>query len=154
MALPRGKPEPGDRGAAMPQSLAAMYAHLVWSTKNRTPSIQPAWESRMHEYMGGIVAGRGGVLLAAGGMPDHIHLLVSLGREWSLADLLRDVKAGSSKWIHDEFPEDREFAWQSGYGAFSVSVSNLPAIKRYVRDQPEHHRTMSYQDEFRALLRK
>jgi putative transposase len=138
----------------MPQSLAAMYAHLVWSTKNRTPSIRPEWEPRLHEYIGGIVAERGGVLLVAGGMPDHIHLLVSLGREWSLADLLRDVKAGSSKWVHDEFPEDRGFAWQSGYGAFSVSLSNLEAVTRYIRDQARHHRKMSFQDEFRKLLRK
>ena len=138
----------------MPQSLAAMYAHLVWSTKNRTTSIRPAWESRLHEYIGGIVAARGGVLLVAGGMPDHIHLLVSLGREWSLAEVLRDVKAGSSKWVHDQFPDDREFAWQSGYAAFSVSVSNLEAVKRYIRGQAKHHRTMSFQDELRSLLRK
>jgi putative transposase len=94
------------------------------------------------------------VLLAAGGTQDHIHLLVSLGREWSLADLLRDVKAGSSKWVHHEFPEDQSFAWQSGYGAFSVSASNLGAVKRYIRDQAKHHRTISFQDEFRALLRQ
>jgi REP element-mobilizing transposase RayT len=137
----------------MPQSFAAMYAHLVWSTKNRTPAIRPAWASRLHEYVGGIIAGRGGVLVAAGGMPDHIHLLVSLGREWSLADLLRDVKAGTSKWVHDNFPEDHAFACQAGYGAFSVSVSNLAQVKRY-REQAEHHRRISYQDEFRALLRK
>jgi len=138
----------------MPQSFAAMYAHLVWSTKNRTPSMRPAWASRLHEYIGGIVAGRGGVLLVAGGMPDHIHLLVSLGREWSLADLLRDVKAGSSKSVHDEFPEDAGFSWQNGYAAFSVSASNLDAVKRYIREQRKHHETMSFQGELRKLLRK
>jgi REP element-mobilizing transposase RayT len=138
----------------MSQSLAAMYAHLVWSTKTRTPSIRPAWESRLQEYIGGIVAERGGVLLAAGGMPDHIHLLLSLGREWSLADLLRDVKAGSSKWVHDTFPADREFVWQSEYAAISVSMSNLEAVKRYVREQERHHQRMSFQDELRKLLRK
>ena len=79
----------------VPQSLAAVYAHIVFSTKDRAPTIQPGWAPRLYEYVGGIIAKRGGVLLAAGGMPDHVHLLVSLGREWSLADLLRDVKAGS-----------------------------------------------------------
>src|SRR5262245_62863562 len=138
----------------MPQSFSAMYAHLVFSTKNRSPMIEPVWSSRLYEYIGGIVAKRNGVLLAAGGMPDHVHLLVSLGREWSLADLLRDVKAGSSKWVHDEFPEDGGFSWQSGYGAFSVSVSNLDAVKQYIREQSKHHKTMSFQDEFRRLLRK
>src|SRR5262245_2276670 len=102
-----------------------MYTHLVFSTKHRAPTIQPAWSGRLFDYIGGIVSHRRGSLLAAGGMPDHCHLLVSMGREWSLADLLRDIKAGSSKWIHDTFDQDPAFAWQSGYGAFSVSASNL-----------------------------
>ena len=117
----------------MPQSFAAMYAHLVFSTKHRSPTIQPAWAIRMYEYLGGIVANRGGQLLASGGMPDHIHLLVSLGRKWSLSGLLRDVKAGSSKWIHDNFAEDRAFAWQNGFGALlgvGVEPRNAQAIHR------------------------
>src|SRR5438874_2626310 len=138
----------------MPQSFAAMYVHLVFSTKNRAPTLQPAWATRLYDYVGGIVSHRHGVLLAAGGMTDHVHLLASLGREWSLADLLRDVKAGSSKWVHDTFPEDHAFAWQNGYGAFSVSASNLGAVKRYICDQARHHQSMSFQDEFRALLRR
>ena len=138
----------------MPQSFAAMYAHLVFSTKDRVAIIQPDWAARLYDYVGGIVANRRGVLLAAGGMPDHVHLLVSLGREWSLADLLRDVKAGSSKWVHDTFPDQRSFAWQTGYGAFSVSVSNLERVKRYIADQPRHHKTRTFQDEFRGLLRR
>ena len=81
-------------------------------------------------------------------------MLVSLGREWSLAELLRDVKAGSSKWIHEHFDPERTFDWQDGYGAFSVSASNVEAVKQYIADQAQHHQTMSYQDEFRAMLRK
>ena len=138
----------------MPQSYAAMYAHLVFSTKHRSPIIRPAWAPRLYEYIGGIMAKREGKLLAAGGMPDHIHLLVSLGRKWSLSDLLRDIKAGSSKWVHDNFADDRAFAWQNGFGAFSVSVSNLDAVKLYIAEQPRHHLVMSFQDEFLALLRK
>lgn len=138
----------------MPQSFAAMYVHVVFSTKNRAPLIKPDWSERLYEYIGGIVGNRGGKLLAAGGMPDHVHLLISLGRQWSIADLLRDVKAGSSKWVHDNFPQDHAFAWQTGYGAFSVSASNLDAVKNYIADQVRHHGSMSFQDEFRDLLRK
>jgi putative transposase len=138
----------------MPQSLASVYVHLVFSTKNRMPMIRPVWSSRLYEYMGGILAKRDGRLLAAGGMPDHVHLLVSLGRDWGLSELLRDIKAGSSKWVHDSFPEDQSFAWQSGYGAFSVSASNLEAVKQYIADQVRHHQSMTFQDELRAILRK
>jgi REP element-mobilizing transposase RayT len=117
-------------------------------------AIEPAWASRLYDYIGGIVSHRGGVLVAAGGMPDHVHLLVSLGREWSLADLLRDIKAGSSKWVHDTFTDQRSFAWQAGYGAFSVSPSNLDAVTQYIADQARHHQTRSFQDELRALLQR
>ena len=105
-------------------------------------------------WVGGIVGNRRGELLAARGTADHVHLLISLGRDWSLADLLRDLKAGSSKWVHDNSPGDRDFAWQAGYGAFSVSASNIDAVKQYIADQLRHHATMSFQDEFRELLRK
>jgi REP element-mobilizing transposase RayT len=131
-----------------------MYAHLVFSTKGRAPMIGDDWQDRMHEVFGGIVAQRRGILLAAGGMPDHVHLLVSLGREWSVSVLLREVKAGTSRWIHEALPHLSAFAWQTGYGAFSVSVSNLEAVKQYIGDQKRHHQSMTYQDEFRALLSK
>jgi REP element-mobilizing transposase RayT len=131
-----------------------MYAHLVFSTKNRSPLIRTDWSSRLYDYIGGIVSHRDGVLLAAGGMSDHVHLLVSLGRKWSLADLLRDIKAGSSKWVHDNFAHDHAFGWQDGYGAFSVSASKLEAVERYIVDQPRHHEALSFQDELRGLLRK
>lgn len=138
----------------MPQSFAAVYCHIVFSTKNREPRIKSAWSERLFQYIGGIVANRRGELIAAGGTADHVHLLVSLGREWSLADLLRDLKAGSSKWVHDQFPAERDFAWQTGYGAFSVSASNLDVVKRYIANQEKHHSSMSFQDELRELLRK
>jgi REP element-mobilizing transposase RayT len=138
----------------MPQSFAAVYVHIVFSTKHRTPAIRSDWSERLYQYIGGIVANGRGELLAVGGMPDHVHLLVSLGRDWSLANLLREAKAGSSKWVHDHFPNDVEFSWQNGYGAFSVSKSNLPAVKQYIADQEKHHLTMSFQDELRELLRR
>jgi REP element-mobilizing transposase RayT len=92
-------------------------------------------------------------LRAAGGMPDHVHLLVSLGRTLSIADLIRIVKSNSSGWIHDEL-QIRDFAWQVGYGAFAVSFSNLEQVKTYIANQEEHHRRMSFQDEFREFLRR
>jgi REP element-mobilizing transposase RayT len=104
--------------------------------------------------MGGTFRSRGTSLIAAGGMPDHVHLLVSLGKQVSISDMLREVKAGSSKWIHDTFPRKRAFAWQSGYGAFAVSYSNLSDVQRYIATQEDHHRVRSFKEEFLALLKR
>ncbi len=108
---------------------------------------------RLYDYIGGTLRGNKCGLLDAGGMPDHVHLLVSLARDLSTADLLRLVKCNSSRWVHETFPGMHGFAWQTGYGAFAVSVSQLDAVKAYIAHQEEHHRTRSYQDEFRAFLR-
>jgi REP element-mobilizing transposase RayT len=138
----------------MPQSLASLNFHLVFSTKNREPFIDGEIQPRLYEYLGGILRAEKSVLLAAGGMADHTHLLVSLSRDRSIAEILRIIKANSSKWIHGTFPDQRGFAWQTGYGAFSVSHSNLSQVKTYIGGQTEHHRVVSFQDEFREFLRK
>ncbi|MBY0229792.1 MAG: IS200/IS605 family transposase [Gemmataceae bacterium] len=139
----------------MPQSLAAIYCHVVFSTKGREPCIEPRLEERLFAYIGGIVGERKSVLLAAGGMPDHLHLLVSLGRTWCVADLVRDLKCNSSKWIHETFPAQLgHFDWQDGYGAFSVSASNRQAVTDYLANQKTHHADLSFQDEYRGLLTK
>jgi putative transposase len=138
----------------MPQSFSAMYAHLVFSTKQRAPSIRDEIASRLYPYFGGIVTSSKGVLLCVGGMPDHVHLLVSLGRESSLSELLRELKANSSRWIHETFPDQKSFAWQSGYAAFSVSHSRLPDVRTYIENQAEHHRVRTFQEEFLELLRR
>lgn len=138
----------------MPQSLVSLHVHIIFSTKNRTPTILPAWEPRLYEYIGGILRAEKNCLIAAGGMPDHVHLLVSLGRELSIADTVRLVKSNSSKWLHESFPDSRDFAWQAGYGAFAVSFSNLGQVKGYIDHQAEHHRVRSYQDEFREFLKR
>ena len=130
----------------MPQSFGALHFHLVFSTKNREPMIDADLQPRHYEYMGGILRAEKSVLLAAGGMSDHVHLLVSLSRELSIAETVRLVKANSSKWIHQTFPERAAFAWQAGYGAFSVSLSNLPDVKTYLARQAEHHRVCSFQE--------
>ena len=138
----------------MPQSFVSFHVHLVFSTKNRAPSIDDKLSPRLYDYLGGIVHNLDGSLLSAGGMPDHVHLLCSLGKQSAIADFLRTIKANSSKWIHETFPPRRDFAWQRGYGAFAVSVSNIEPVRQYIARQPEHHRTQSFQDEFRALLKR
>jgi REP element-mobilizing transposase RayT len=105
----------------VPQSIASIHLHLIFSTKNREPWVSPNWADRLYEYTGGIVRDLGCVLVAAGGVRDHVHYLVSLGRTIAVADLLREIKGGSSEWVHKQIDGMRGFAWQTGYGAFGVS---------------------------------
>jgi putative transposase len=138
----------------MPQSYTCLHYHLVFNTKNRTPAITPETEPRLWEYLGGIIRDLGGIPIQIGGVEDHIHLLVTLRQEPALKDVLRELKAGSSKWVHETFPSVRDFWWQTGYGAFTVSHSNIDAVKAYIRNQKEHHKKQSFEDEFRTLLEK
>ena len=138
----------------MPQSYTSLNLHIVFSTKHRQSLITPEIDARLYDYFGGILRKEGCSLLAAGGMPDHVHLLVSLNKQLSVSDALRILKANSSKWIHETFPMRKSFAWQSGYGAFSVSHSGLDNVKRYIAHQAEHHRTRTFQEEFIALLKR
>jgi REP element-mobilizing transposase RayT len=138
----------------MPQSLASVYLHVVFSTKNRAPFITPDLGARLHPYLTAIVIGNGTKVLDVGGVADHVHLLLSFGRSEKIADVVRDIKAGSSRWVHDTFPRLRDFAWQNGYGAFSVGFRELPAVRAYIAGQEEHHRRASFQDEYRGLLRE
>ena len=108
---------------------------------------------RLLAYIGGIANELNAKILAANTVPDHIHLLISLPATLAVADLLRLVKTNSSKWVHDTWP-GREFAWQTGYGAFSVSESNKDRVGRYIAEQEEHHRTVTFQEEFLVFLRK
>ena len=108
----------------MPQSYVCLPVHVVFSTKNRVPFIQPEWEDRLYGYIGGIARAEKCVLLAAGGMADHVHLLISWSKEKSVAEVLRVLKSNSSRWIHETLTSQADFAWQTGYGAFAVSQSN------------------------------
>ena len=137
----------------MPQSFGSLYFHLVFSTRNRVPSISADMQPRVFEYMGGILRNQMGRLVAAGGIEDHVHLLVSLSRQTSISDTLRDLKSNSSGWIHENFPERRSFAWQAGYGAFSVSFSALDSVRAYLAHQKEHHKRQTFQEEFIAMLK-
>jgi REP element-mobilizing transposase RayT len=138
----------------MPQSFASLHHHFVFSTKNREPFITEELQPRLYAYIGGIVRDTKSCLVAAGGMPDHIHLLVDLSRELAVAVALRLIKSNSSGWIHKTFPEQRAFAWQNGYGAFAVSYSNADSVEAYIASQAEHHRKQTFKQEFIAFLKR
>jgi hypothetical protein len=110
-------------------------------------------EERLHAYLGGTIRALGGVPIEINGMPDHVHLLAKLRQDKSLSDVLRDLKANSSGWVHDTFPTIRDFAWQGGYTAFTVSESKMETVRRYIRNQKGHHKTVDFQEELITLLR-
>lgn len=138
----------------MGNSYARLVFHLVFSTKDRRPWLDFDWESRLHAYIGGIVRDYGGVLIKAGGMPDHMHLVFSLKPAVPLADVIRDIKAGSSRWIHDNVEDAKAFAWQSGYGVFSVGVADIERVCAYVEKQKAHHSKTTFEEEFRDILER
>jgi putative transposase len=138
----------------MPQSFACLHYHLIFSTKGRAPLLAGDLPVRLYAYVGGILKDERGALVAAGGMPDHVHLLISLGRESSMSDILRQIKGSSSHWIHEEFSDRQDFAWQTGYAAFAVSYSHIKKVKKYIAGQADHHRTITFQEEFLTFLRK
>ena len=113
--------------------------------------MQKDWRGRLHAYLGGIVHDLGGVPEKINGVEDHVHLLVGLGATHRLADVLKEIKASSSKWVHQELKQS-VFAWQEGYGAFTVSASQLEVVKNYIANQEEHHRRKSFQEEYLEFL--
>ncbi|MEX2214911.1 MAG: IS200/IS605 family transposase [Phycisphaeraceae bacterium] len=131
-----------------------LLLHIVFSTKNREPFITAAIQDRLHAYLGGIAREEFGTALAIGGMPDHIHALILLKAGVSLAHAMNRFKSLSSGWLKKEFPEMNDFAWQAGYGAFAVSESVKPSVIEYINHQAEHHRTMTFQEEFVAFLKR
>jgi REP element-mobilizing transposase RayT len=137
----------------MPSTNLSLHYHVVLSTKNRADIIATAWRERVHAYLGGVVPNVEGVPEAKGGVADHLHLLIGLRATACLADIWRDVKAVSSKWVHEEIGE-RSFAWQEGYGAFTVSASQRDAVRAYIAKQEEHHRKRTFQEEYLELLKR
>jgi len=123
----------------------------VFSTKNRVASIREDIQDRLWAYMGGIARSNKMKALAVGGVADHCHILLSLPPTITVAKAIQLVKSGSSKWIHDQ-TASRRFAWQEGYGAFSIGASQVPATIRYILDQPRHHRKMAFVDEWETIL--
>jgi putative transposase len=125
--------------------------HLVFSTKNREPLIAASWATDLYSYIGGVIRERRGDLITAGGVADHVHLLVRLPADRALSDVVRDAKAVSSGWRHEQ--GDTAFWWQTGYGAFTVSESGVEAVSKYIANQPVRHRMQLFRDEYVALLR-
>ena len=137
----------------MSSTYLSLHYHLVFGTKNRIPSIDSPWRSRLHEYMGGTVRGLGGFPEGIGVTADHVHLLVALKSKHCLADVMRELKKASSAWDHEEIGQ-RSFAWQEGYAAFSVSATVRDVVRKYISNQEEHHRLKSFRKDFVELLEK
>ena len=137
----------------MPQSLAQIYLHIIFSTKGREPFLkEKEFCGRLHAYLVGICRNLKCPSLIIGGVADHVHILCRYGRGISVSDFLREIKRPSSGWVKSENPKLRSFKWQDGYGAFSVSPSHVDALKKYIADQEEHHKKKTFQDEYRRLL--
>jgi putative transposase len=132
-------------------SFSRNHIHLIFSTKDRHNTIAKEWQPRLWAYLGGICENHEMIALAVGGTENHVHILLHLPAKLALAKAVVLLKANSSKWMGEQ---GKEFSWQEGYGAFSVSSSNLDQVIRYIRSQETHHRKTSFEDEFRALLRK
>ena len=137
----------------MPSSYTNLLYHFIFSTKNREPLITDDKQPSLYYYMGGILRSHGGISLEINGMPDHVHLLAKLRPDEAVSDVLRDLKANASGWMHKVFPELNEFRWQDGYGAFTVSQSQVEQVRQYILRQQQHHQKKSFKDEFIALLR-
>lgn len=138
----------------MANTYTCLHYHLVFSTKNREPWITADAEERVWAYLGGIAKENEMTPIRIGGIEDHLHVLVGASPTMAPSKIAQLIKGGSSNWIRDHFPEWSGFAWQDGYGAFSVSRSNVDAVANYIRNQREHHRNTGYQTEYRALLEK
>lgn len=136
----------------MPSTHLSLHYHIVFSTKERRAAIKDEWRDRLHGFLGGCLKTLDAVPEAIGGTSDHIHILAGLRATHRLADVVKDIKIASSRWIHTEIG-DKLFAWQTGYGAFTVSVSNIEKVKSYILNQEEHHRQKNFQNEYIELLK-
>ncbi len=138
----------------MAHSFTNLLTHIIFSTKDRVPHIDRDLAIRLHPYMGGILRETNIVPIAINGPADHVHLVVRMPATVCIADALRALKTNSSRWVHENWPERASFGWQTGYGAFSVSQSNLQGVCDYAAQQEMHHQRMTFQEEFIAFLKK
>jgi len=137
----------------MSQSFTNLLYHLIFSTKERRPIITLDYKPRLYDYIGGIIRGLSGISLGINGAADHVHVLAKLRPERALSDVLRDLKANATGWMHEVFPEVQHFSWQRGYGAFTVSQSHVIEVQRYLARQEEHHKRVSFREEFIQFLK-
>lgn len=139
----------------MSQSLARVLIHTVFSTKDREPAFHDAaFRSEVYSYLGGCAKALDCLPIKIGGVADHVHLLTTLSRTIAMAEFIKEIKRVSTKWIQERGGMFRQFHWQAGYGCFSVSESRLAAVVRYIEQQEEHHRKITFQEEYRELLRR
>ena len=139
----------------MAQSLSRLWTHLIFSTKNRFPFLKEAQiRNDIHAYLANVLRSHDCETLIVGGTSDHLHTLFDLSRKHSIATIVKEIKRTSSTWVKDVAPSCKKFHWQNGYGAFSVSQSHLDRVYRYIERQEQHHRRITFQDEFRSFLKK
>jgi REP element-mobilizing transposase RayT len=138
----------------MPQSLSYLLIHVVFSTKDRAPVLASSIRPALHAYLATVARNADCECYRVGGIADHVHLAIRLSRTMTTAKLVEELKTSSSKWLKTQSPALAAFAWQRGYGAFSVGLSDLSALREYIDNQEEHHRKRTFQDEYRAFLTK
>jgi putative transposase len=138
----------------MPQSLARIHIHLIFSTKNRRPLISDSIRQALHSYVAVVLQNMNCPAILINSVPDHIHILFELARTVAISNVVEEIKTSSSKWIKTQGAEFESFSWQAGYGAFAVSVSNVQPVRDYIANQAEHHRIKPFQEEYRAFLVK
>jgi len=137
----------------MSSSYCNLLYHIVFSTKRREPWLTAEIRPRIHQYLGGAIRDENGIAMIINGMADHVHILAKLRQDKAISKLVGELKANSSGWISRTFPEATAFEWQEGYGAFTVSESQVAKVHRYIERQEEHHRSVSFLDEFKTLLK-
>jgi putative transposase len=135
-------------------SFVSCLVHVVFSTKDRRPFLTPDIHERLRRYLGGIARNHKVKLLRAGGVEDHVHLLISLPATLEISKAVQLLKGNSSKWIHEEFPDRQDFEWQAGYGAFSIGISGVPDTIAYINNQADHHKRLSFKEELQIILKK
>jgi len=138
----------------MANSYTSLFIHIIFSTHGREPVLRSAFRDRLWAYMGGIARENKIKAICVGGTMDHAHLLISVPAAIPVAKAVQLIKGGSSKWLHDNITSPRKFAWQEGYGAFSIGVSQVDEVSRYIERQEEHHRIKTFQEEYLAFLRE
>jgi REP element-mobilizing transposase RayT len=138
----------------MPPTFTNVLLHTIFSTRERAPLLAEPIRAEVHAYLGGILREIRSTPIMINGTADHVHLLMTLPSDMAIAECLRLLKTNSSRWVKEKWPERRSFAWQSGYGAFSMSESRRASVIRYVQNQEKHHRKVTFKDEFLTFLRK
>ena len=139
----------------MAQSLAKILIHAIFSTKERRPFLRDkSLRDELHRYLGGILANLECQPIIIGGVEDHVHILSTLSRTCQVAEMIKEVKRGSTLWLKSKHPDSQDFAWQNGYGIFSIGFSQVGDVKEYIAGQEDHHRKISFQDEFRKFLNR